>query len=228
MRESGWITFLAILLALIVGTDNSNAQDVFAIAPLRGGASPDPLRKFLPRSDLFMQVPGGQLAVGGADAEADTIEHQKDHRHGGFIVGYCLKLSCTRVTHLAVLQVCHSRVGGISGEHELILGVVKLPYGGVPGTLRALQGRNYAANYSSFGPFEQILTDKSAESVSSNYAILTEGMGPVAPLEFVGLSPKRSQSPMTRSLQLNIVRDGRSGARIPRFEVRHLCEWQFG
>lgn len=228
MQVRGRIAFFAVLLAFTIASNNSNAQDVSAIASLRGGVSSDPLRSFLPRNDLFMQVPGGQLAVGGVDAEADTVERQKDHRHGGFIVGYCLRLSCTRVTHLAVLQVCHSRVGGVSGDRELILGVVKLPYGDTLGYLKALQGRNYAANYSRLGPFEQILTDKDAESVSSNYTILTEGMGPVAPLEFVGLSPKRRQSPMTRSLQLNIVRDGRSGAQIPRFEVRHLCEWQFG
>src|SRR5262245_12569453 len=81
----------------------------------------DPLRHLLPREDLFMQVPGGVLAVtGGADPTL-PVEARSADRHGGLVVGYCLRSSCTRITHLAVLQVCGNRVGGPGRTSNLFL-----------------------------------------------------------------------------------------------------------
>lgn len=187
----------------------------------------DPLRRHLPRSDLYMQVPGGQWAVADVSKVEGSMEKKAEQRNGGLVVGYCLKSSCTRVTHLVVLQICNSRIDGLKGRRKLVLGVVKLPYGDSPGQLMSLQGRNYAKNFVALGPFRQtLISSGGAESVSSVYTVLSEGAGPVEPLEFLGLLLKEPQDPRTRSLQLTIVNDHRSGIRFPRLEVRHLCKWK--
>ena len=61
----------------------------------------DPLRRFLPRSDIFMPVPGGVAAVSaegalGKPALAQSIEERMHNLHGGLVVGYCLRASCSR------------------------------------------------------------------------------------------------------------------------------------
>jgi hypothetical protein len=184
---------------------------------------PDPLRAFLPRDDLFMQVPGGVLAVEDSAAPDAAIEERAQARNGGLIVGFCLRSSCTRVTHLAVLQVCGNRTGGPGGGNQLILGLVRLPYGETPGYLKALWGRDYAVNFSQYGPYEETLFDRGLQQSNSLFALSAIGMGPVAPLEFLGLSIKRDQGGATVAVRMRMVRDRVSGVARPRFEVRHLC-----
>ena len=184
----------------------------------------DPLRRFLPRSDIFMQVPGAMLAVKEEGSTEDSIEERSKNRHGGLVVGYCLKASCSHVTHLVVLQVCESRVGGLTGRNELVLGVVKLPYGDTPGRLLSLQGRNYAENFHVYGPVSQALGREYEGTDSSLYSLWADGVGPVAPLEYLGLEVKPKQSQKTIALQFSIVQDQRSDWHFPRLEVRHLCE----
>lgn len=227
MRTLRRVSFLSILLALTLGPNASPGQEPAAQPALAGKIDLDPLRRFLPPADLYMPVPGGMAAVGDPAAATGTFEEQKARRNGGFLIGYCLKLSCNRVTHLAVLQICDNRIGGLTGQQELILGVVKLPYGDAPGNLKALQGRDYALNYSRNGPVEQILTGEISESASANFAVVAEGMGPVAAVEYQGVSVKALQSSDTITMQLVNVRDRISGAQFPRFEIRHLCEQHF-
>lgn len=190
---------------------------------LAQGFDPDPLRTFLPRDDLYMQVPGGVLAVEDTAAPGAAIEERAEARNGGLIVGFCLRSSCTRVTHLAVLQVCANRTGGPGGTNQLILGVVRLPYGETPGYLKALWGRDYAANYSKYGAYEETISDRGGQGATSLFTLSAIGMGPVAPLEFQGLSVKRGQGGETVAVRMRMVRDFVSGTARPRFEVRHLC-----
>jgi len=186
----------------------------------------DPLRRFLPRSDIFMPVPGGIAAVSGdpAQGESGSVAERAQRLHGGLVVGYCLRASCSRVTHLAILQVCNSRIGGLDGSDRLILGVVKLPFGDVPGRLMSLQGRNYVENFSLYGPYTQDLVDETGADNSALHNIWAEGMGPVAPLQYLGLSVKAQQSRETIALQMTVVPFQRSDLRLPRLEVRHFCE----
>ena len=183
----------------------------------------DPLREFLPRDDIFMQVPGGVLAVEDGGTPEDTVEQRRQNRNGGLVVGYCLRASCSHVTHLAVLQVCASQTGGPDGTDHLILGIVRLPFGETPGYLMALRGRDYVTNFFFFVPFVQPFVDAGTDDVTALYALSAHGMGPVAPLEYQGLSVKDDQSPDTIALQMELVRDRISGAQFPRFEVRHYC-----
>ena len=104
------------------------------------------------------------------------------------MVGYCLRSSCSWVTHLAVLQVCSNRVGGLKDADELILGVIKLPYGDMPGYLISLQGRNYIENFLRDGPYTQPLDDSYRPDDSSLYALWASGAGPVAPPTMEGSS----------------------------------------
>lgn len=184
----------------------------------------DPLRRFLPRSDIFMPVPGGISAVSSDDDDGDSLEARMHHLHGGLVVGYCLRASCARVTHLAILQVCNSRIGGIDGSDRLILGVIKLPFGDAPGHLMSLQGRNYTENFVLYGPYTQDLVGWAVSGGTSLSTVLAEGMGPVAPLQYLGLSVKPQQSRETIALQLAVVRYQQSDLRLPRLEVRHFCE----
>lgn len=189
-----------------------------------GEMNTDPLRQFLPRRDLFMPLPGG-VAATTSDAEAGaSVEETLRQNHGGLVVGYCLKSSCSRVTHLAVLQVCGSRIGGPKGRDELVLGFVKLPLGHMPGYLMSLQGRNYADNFSANGPVRQELVEQDTEGVDSLFSLWADGMGPVAPLEYLGLAISPRQGRDTLSLQLTMMRDPRTGHPFPRLEVRHLCK----
>lgn len=185
---------------------------------------PDPLRRYLPRSDIYMQVPGALLAVEDTAATAETVEGRAHGRHGGLVVGYCLRSSCTWVTHLAVLQVCSNRVGGLKDAEELVLGVIKLPYGDKPGYLVTLQGRNYIENFLRDGPYTQALDGSYRPDDSSLYALWANSAGPVAPLAYLGLAIDPKQSPHTLALQMGMARNQRTGWRVPRLEVRHLCE----
>ena len=220
-----------VITALLCGTLLAAATGIGA-TPAWGAsnenasrnADRDPLRKFLPRSDIYMPVPGGIAAVTGEATPAGSVERITQDLHGGLVVGYCLRASCSRVTHLAILQVCNSRIGGLDGSDELILGVIKLPFGDIPGHLMSLQGRNYAENFSLYGPYTQDLIDKTASRKSALQDIWAEGMGPVAPLQYLGLSVKAHQSRETIALQMAVVRFQRSQVRMPRLEVRHLCE----
>ena len=222
------ICFFAIILIFAFASEISRSQQKSALNPLTDSIDLDPLRKYLPPSDLYIPVPGGKAAVGDPDAEEDSFEARRAQRNGGLLIGYCLKLSCDRVTHLAVLQICDNRIGGLAGTQNLILGVVRLPYGNTPGYVKALQGRNYGLNYWRNGPVEQQLTSQITESTSANYAVIAEGMGPVAALEYEGVSIKALQSYETITLQLVNARNTLSGLQFPRFEVRHLCEQYFG
>lgn len=222
------ICFFAMILVLTSTSQMSLGQQKAAPGALTNQIDLDPLRKYLPPSDLYIPVPGGRAALGDPDAEADSFEERRAQRNGGLLIGYCLKLSCGRVTHLAVLQICDNRIGGLTGQQKLILGVVRLPYGNTPGYVKALQGRNYGRNYWRNGPIEQQLTSQITESTSANYAVIAEGMGPVAALEYEGVSVKALQSYETITLQLVNARKNVSGIQFPRFEVRHLCEQYFG
>ncbi len=218
--HAAWLAGLVILLLAL--------PDSLIAAPSGEPAAPsidlDPLRRDLPRADLYMQVPGGVLAVDDPAAAAPTIEERAEKRDGGLIIGYCLRSSCTRVTHLAVLQVCANRVGGREGDNQLILGIVRLPYGKTPGYLKSLRGRDYAVNYAAFGPFIQSLIDQSSGPVASVYGLSAAGMGPVAALEFAGLEVRPQQSRETIAFQLTSRRSATFQVNVPRFEVRHLCE----
>src|SRR5690606_39441921 len=80
-----------------------------ALVPAAAGQSgepdPDPLRRLLPSPELYMPVPGGQLGLTGRTGPG-SIEELKAKSDGGMVVGYCLRSSCNRITHLVVLQVC--------------------------------------------------------------------------------------------------------------------------
>jgi hypothetical protein len=176
----------------------------------------DPLRQFLPRDDIYMQVPGGVLAVEDNAAPGDPIELQAQGRHGGLVVGYCLRSSCSRVTHLAVLQVCSNRLGGPSDDERLILGVIRLPHGATPGYLKSLQGRDYTAH----PPVTRGLVDQTTGEVPSIYSLTAIGKGPVASFEWA--RPVGSDETLT--VNMSAVRNLASGRLVPQFEVRHLCQ----
>ena len=202
----------AVVASLLAGDGRADEIDL------------DPLRRYLPRGDIYMQVPGALLAVEETAAEAETVEERAYGRHGGLVVGYCLRSSCTWVTHLVVLQVCSNRVGGPKDAEELVLGVIKLPYGDMPGQLVTLQGRNYIENVQRNGPYTQALDGTFRPDDSSLYALWANGAGPVAPMAYLGLAIDRKQSTHTLALQMGIARNQRTGWRVPRLEVRHLCE----
>lgn len=213
------------LLALIAATCTALAQEDQGIQASLG-LDRDPLRRELPRADLFMPMTGGVYAISGEPAEVEEafdFEAERQRRDGGIIVGYCLKSSCTRVTHLAVLQVCGSRIGGSVGADSLVLGIVRLPYGRTPGYVKSLQGRDYAQNFAANGPYEQILAANDTDKVGSLYSMTAVGAGPVAPLEFQGLEIAPRQPRETLALQLVRTRDLELGLQNARFEVRHLC-----
>lgn len=201
-------------IGMAVGQDATDAIDL------------DPLRRFIPRADIFMPVPGGVSALTRpADAENATIEEQSSQMHGGLIVGYCLKASCRRITHLVVLQVCSNQIGGPNGTDYLTLAVVRLPFGKKPGFLKSLQGRDYAYNFRDYGPFEQDLPilDNMLNGADALYALSADGTGPIAPLEYSGNQPVARQGRETRALQATMFRND-DGVPYPHFEVRHLCQ----
>lgn len=214
----------AVLSATALGFGPLSAEGAGSETQLSRAVDLDPLRRFLPRSDIFMPVPGGIAAVSSDSDDSDSIEERLHNQHGGLVVGYCLRASCARVTHLAILQVCNSRIGGIDGSDRLILGVVKLPFGDAPGHLMSLQGRNYPENFVLYGPYRQDLIGWAVSDGASLSTILAEGMGPVAPLQYLGLSVKPQQSRETIALQLAVVRYRQSELQFPRLEVRHFCE----
>ncbi|MGI9433459.1 MAG: hypothetical protein ACR2Q4_01285 [Geminicoccaceae bacterium] len=225
MRDVGWILPLLALWASIGG----GIQDRFAeagsspsAASAYGNIDIDPLRGYVPRADLYMPVPGGVYAVTDT-SDLQTIEEQEAQRHGGIIVGYCLKASCRRVTHLVVIQVCSGKIGGPDGTDYLTLGVVRLPYGKTAGFVKSLQGRDYAYNFEAFGPFEQILSIDSAGQVEALYALDTDGAGPVEPLDYLGQMPKQPQRQETLALNLTMFQN-ETGTSYPFLQVRHLCE----
>ncbi|MEZ5932696.1 MAG: hypothetical protein R3F54_12195 [Alphaproteobacteria bacterium] len=184
----------------------------------------DPLRRYIPRADIYMPIPGGVAALTSPADYAGTIEEQAAQRHGGLIVGYCLKASCRYVTHLVVLQVCNNQIGGPDGSDYLTLAVVRLPYGNKPGFLKSLQGRDYAHNFQAYGPYEQSLPLGSASNkVEALYAMAADGAGPIAPLDYLGHTPKSQQSPETLALYATMFKNA-DGVPFPHFQVRHLCQ----
>ncbi len=211
-------------LSLLLGAPEAWADGVRYDDGLAGGIHYDPLRPYLPRADLFMPVPGGVLAAEDESLVGLSVEERAANLHGGLVVGYCLKASCSRVTHIAVLQICNNQLGGKDRSDELVLGVMKLPVGTSPGYLLALQGRNYAENFADFGPFTQDLSDDVSLDGSAVQNIVAEGKGPVAPLNFNGLALREDQGPETRTLQYSILRFAGSDLLIPHLEVRHLCK----
>lgn len=228
MRIRTRIVLLVVTLAFAFSDKAPSAQETNAQLTAEEANERDPLRQFLPPSNLFIPVPGGIAAVGDPGVDTGAFEERKAKRNGGLVIGYCLILSCNRVTHLAVLQICDNRIGGLTGKQELILGVVRLPSGNTPGYIKALQGRNYAVNFRLNGPIEQALTPGGvAESNSANFMVDAEGMGPVAAMEYQGLTVKALQRADTITLQLVSVGSQGSDIYFPRFEVRHLCEMQF-
>lgn len=220
---------IVLTLALAAASDTPSAQETSAQLATDPENERDPLRQFLPPSNLYIPVPGGIAAVGDPAVE-DTgeFEERKARRNGGLVIGYCLILSCSRVTHLAVLQICDNRIGGLTGKQELVLGVVRLPYGKTPGHLRALQGRNYIVNFRLNGPVEQdLLPGGVAESGTGSLKVAAKGMGPVAALEYQGLTVKALQQEDTITLQLVTAGNQATEIQYARFEVRHLCEMHF-
>lgn len=179
-----------------------------------GNLDYDPLRRFMPSDDLFTPVPAGRLALKMEAAEDDSFEDKRANRHGGMVMGYCLKSSCSYITHIVVEQVCANQIGGASNGQRLVLGVMKLPYGRSGGFLKSLQGRNYAENFARFGVHEVPLKQES--SVKLN--VIARGMGPVAPLAFDGDKPAPVQDPATLTFQQDMM------ANTHVFEVRHLCQ----
>lgn len=189
-----------------------------------GGPDVDPLRHFLPRPDIYMQVPGGITAL-TSDADAGrTIDDIAANRHGGLIVGYCLRASCRYVTHLAVLQVCSNRIGGPGDSSRLVLAIIRLPYGNTPGFIKSLQGRNYAFNFAAYGMFDQTLTVGSVDRVEALYALSSDGVGPVAEIDYLGQAPSLQQSSTTLAMHMTMMQNPASGLVFPHLEIRHYCE----
>ncbi len=210
------ITLWCVLLAApAIGASGDQAE-----APL----DIDPLRRFLPRADIFVPVPGGVAALKEDQHPGDTIEESLRRRHGGLVVGYCLRASCSRVTHLAVIQVCNNRIGGAEGNRELVLGVIKLPFGNAPGWLVSLRGRNYVENFAVFGPFRQDLVDLAMTSGNGVYSVIAEGKGAVAPLQYLGLMMAPEQSHDTIAVQYTLESFPQSDIKLPRLDVRHYCD----
>lgn len=188
------------------------------------GVDLDPLRRYIPRPDIFMPIPGGVSALTPPADYEGTIEEQSAQMHGGLIVGYCLKASCRYVTHLVVLQVCNNQIGGPEGTDYLTLAVVRLPYGSKPGFLKSLQGRDYAHNFKAYGPYEQSLPlDSASNKVEALYAMAADGAGPIAPLDYEGQTPVSQQSPETLALHATMFKNP-DGVPYPHFQVRHLCQ----
>jgi hypothetical protein len=188
------------------------------------GIDLDPLRRYIPRADIFMPVPGGVSALTRPPANGGTIEEQAAQMHGGLIIGYCLKASCRYVTHLVVIQVCNNQIGGPDGSDYLTLAVVRLPYGNKPGFLKSLQGRDYAYNFQAYGPYEQSLPlDSASNKVEALYAMDADGVGPIAPLDYLGKVPKDQQGPETLALHATMFKNA-NGVALPHFQVRHLCQ----
>ncbi len=184
----------------------------------------DPLRKFLPRADLFMPTPGGMMMVRIEAGEDATFEEKQERRNGGLVYGYCLRARSSYVTHIAVAQICNNQVGGKNGLNQLILGIIKIPFGRSKGYLLGLEGRNYAINYQDFGPWEQVLVRNDTMEGSALYKISPVSMGPVFPLEFEGMTPKAEQDVNTRTFQMVMRQPTDGSPPHPTFEVRHLCE----
>lgn len=184
----------------------------------------DPLRHYLPDESIFMPVPGGVSALTTPTAEAETIEDRAAQLHGGLIVGYCLRASCRYVTHLVVIQVCFNQISGPDGSDKLVLAVVRLPYGNKPGHLKSLQGRDYAYNFETFGPYEQVMPiDTMSDKVEALYALAADGLGPIAPLDYEDSGLRQPQSSETLALHVTMYQN-ETGTPYPYFQVRHLCQ----
>jgi hypothetical protein len=213
----GWfLTVVACALVLCV-SDRLQAQ------PASGPLDQDPLRHYLPDATLFMPVPGGVSALTDGAAASETIEERAAQRHGGLIVGYCLRASCRYVTHLAVIQVCSNLISGPDGSDKLVLAVVRLPYGNKPGYLKSLQGRDYAHNFQTYGPFEQTLPlSVISNKVEALYALAADGVGPIAPLDYQGQQLKQPQGSETLALHMTMYQNP-TGTPFPYFQVRHVC-----
>lgn len=196
-----------------------------AIAEAENGALDlDPLRHSLPDPSIYMAVPGGVSALTKPSAEAKTIEDRAAQLHGGLIVGYCLRASCRYITHLVVIQVCFNQIGGPEGADRLTLAVVRLPYGKTPGYMKSLQGRDYAYNFRTFGPYQQAMPiDTVSDKVEALYALAADGVGPVAPLDYQGQIPVEPQSSETLALHMTMFKND-TGVPYPYFQVRHLCQ----
>jgi hypothetical protein len=224
LRLSRSVLFLLLWSALTFGTlaliGTAQSQEAANALDL------DPLRRYVPRADIFMPVPGGVSALTRpADYENATIDEQSAQMHGGLIVGYCLKASCRNITHLVVLQVCNNQIGGPDGTDYLTLAVIRLPFGKKPGFLKSLQGRDYAYNFRDYGPYEQVLPipDNTMNGADALYALSADGIGPIAPLQYSGDRPLPEQDRETLALHATMFQND-DGVPYPHFEVRHLCQ----
>ncbi|SMF12208.1 hypothetical protein SAMN06265365_105228 [Tistlia consotensis] len=217
MRSAVFALLLGVLLTA-----------VSAVPATRAGSASidrDPLRRLIPSPELYMPVPGGQLGIGSRVHKGETIEQIKAQADGGIVVGYCLRAACSHITHLVVMQVCGNAVGGPGGADRLVLGVVRLPYGRTDGYIKTLQGRDYAENFATYGPAEQILPAAGDNTGSGLLALQTVGMGPVQPLVFEGMRVASPQSRDTLALQMVAPRGGaKYGLQNARIEIRHLCQ----
>ena len=223
-KSIGTHVILSLIVLGVVGSPSVSVQAQLTDTSKTGEIDLDPLRRFIPRADIFMPIPGGVSALTPPPEEAITIEEQAAKMHGGLIIGYCLKASCRYVTHLVVLQVCHNQIGGPDGTDYLTLAVVRLPYGNKPGFLKSLQGRDYAYNFEAYGPYEQSLPiDSTSNKVEALYAMAADGAGPIAPLDYDGQTPTTSQAPETLALHATLFRNA-DGIPYPYFQVRHLCQ----
>ncbi len=217
-RQQGW--FLSALLCTMLLTAPNQASS----ERNHDSIDQDPLRHYLPDSHLYMPVPGGVSALTRASADASTIEEQAAQRHGGLIVGYCLRASCRHVTHLVVIQVCSNRISGPNGTDKLVLAIVRLPFGKKPGHLKSLQGRDYAHNFEIYGPHEQVMPIGAiGDKIDALYALAADGVGPIAPLDYLGQSLKQPQSNETLAVHMTMYQND-TGTPYPYFQVRHLCQ----
>ncbi len=215
-----------LFLMLSLGFQAADAQSSDNLSKKRAENSldQDPLRHYLPDSTIYMPVPGGVSALTTPSAEAKTIEDRAAQLHGGLIVGYCLRASCRYVTHLVAIQVCNNQISGPDGADKLVLGIVRLPHGNKPGYLTSLQGRDYAYNFQAYGPYKQPMPiDTLSDKVEALYALAADGVGPIAPLDYLGQQPKQPQSSETLALHMTMFQN-ETGTPYPYFQVRHLCQ----
>jgi len=203
---------LASLLLAALGVPAAGQDGLEPIDPAK--LDHDPLRRFVPSADLFTPVPAGRLALKMEAADDDSFEDKRASRHGGMVMGYCLKSSCSYITHIVVEQVCANQIGGAANGQRLVLGVMKLAYGLSGGYLKSLQGRNFAENFARYGAHEVPLAEQSDVKLN----VVARGMGPVAPLVFDGDRPAAVQDRATLTFQQDMI----DGTHV--FEVRHLCQ----